>query len=72
VVLVGKRHACVVVVAAHFGVTVMHDHAGDQFVVRVWERLEDVVPVLADLVVEVVQHQFLSCAEYVFGREREA
>ncbi|GAB7110145.1 hypothetical protein JCM4814A_84600 [Streptomyces phaeofaciens JCM 4814] len=60
------------VVRADRAVAVVDGHRGDQLVVRVRERGECGVPVLADLVVEVVEDEFLAGSQDVFGGKGEA
>jgi len=70
VVLIGKGYAGVGVVAAHRFVAVVDNQLGDQLVTRMREGRQHIVPGVADLVVEMVEHEFLAGGQYLGSGKR--
>ena len=65
--LVGERDSGVVVVAAHRRVAVVDGLRQNDLVARVREGRQDRVPLLSDLVAEVVEHDLLAMRTNFFG-----
>jgi len=68
--LVGKRGPRLLVVAPHGRVAVIDGLRGDDLVARMRERRQYVIPVLRDLVVEVVEHELLAASADVVTHAR--